>query len=147
MPQFVRVYTGPDGQSRLEHYDPPFEDFLDTEGAYGRGTPMQPTSGLTIRISPPDYFLDFHCAPAPAVHRDAGRPGRNRTERRLHPPRGTRRRAVGGRPHRGRPHDASGGRRRAGVSGHTAGGLGRVVKLFRHSCESRNPGIFITKSF
>ncbi len=63
MPQFVRVFTGPDGQSRLEHYEPPFEDFLDTEGAYGRGTPMQATSGLTIRISPPDYFLDFHCAP------------------------------------------------------------------------------------
>ena len=63
MPQFVRVYTGDDGQSRLEHYEPPFEDFLDTEGAYGRGTPLQPTTGMTIRISPPDYFLDFHCAP------------------------------------------------------------------------------------
>ena len=63
MPKFVRVFTGPDGQSCLEHYEPPFEDFLDTEGAYGRGTPMQATSGMTIRISPPDYFLDFHCAP------------------------------------------------------------------------------------
>ncbi len=63
MPQFLRVYTGPDGQSRLEPYEPPFEDFLDTEGAYGRGTPLQPTTGMTIRISPPDYFLDFHCAP------------------------------------------------------------------------------------
>ncbi len=63
MPQFVRVYTGPDGQSRLEPYEPPFEDFLDTEGAYGRGTPLQPTTGMTIRISQPDYFLDFHCAP------------------------------------------------------------------------------------
>ena len=63
MPQFLRVYTDADGQSRLEAYEPPFEDFVDTEGAYGRGTPLQAAAGMTIRISPPDYFLDFHCAP------------------------------------------------------------------------------------
>ena len=40
MPQFLRVYTGADGQSSLETYEPPFADFLDTEGAYGRGTPL-----------------------------------------------------------------------------------------------------------
>ena len=63
MPNFVRCYTGPDGQSHLEDLNPPFESFVDTEGAYGEGTPMQGASGVTIRIAQPGYLLEWHCAP------------------------------------------------------------------------------------
>ncbi len=63
MPNFVRVYTGEDGKSHLEDLNPPFESFVDTEGAYGEGTPMEAANGVTIRIAQPGYLLEWHCAP------------------------------------------------------------------------------------
>ena len=63
MPSFVRIYSGNDGQSHMEEFDPEFAPFVDTEGAHGDGTAMEPATGVTIRRSPPGYFLDFHCAP------------------------------------------------------------------------------------
>ena len=63
MPTFARVYTGDDGKSHIEEIDPPFEPFLDTEGAHGEGTPLEAASGITFRRNPPGYFLDWHNAP------------------------------------------------------------------------------------
>ena len=63
MPNFVRVYTGADGKSHIETLKPPFQSFVDTEGAYGEGTPMETASGMTIRIAQPGYLLEWHCAP------------------------------------------------------------------------------------
>jgi quercetin dioxygenase-like cupin family protein len=59
----VRVYTGEDGKSHLEDLAPPFQSFVDTEGAYGEGTPMEDANGMTIRIAQPGYLLEWHCAP------------------------------------------------------------------------------------
>ena len=63
MTTFVRLYSGDDGQSHLEDFEPAFEPFVDTEGAYGDGTPLEAATGITIRRNPPGYFLDWHCAP------------------------------------------------------------------------------------
>ena len=63
MPTYVRVYTGADGQSHIEEFEPDFKPFVDTEGAHGDGTPLEGATGITIRRNPPGYFLDFHCAP------------------------------------------------------------------------------------
>lgn len=63
MPNFVRVYSGADGQSHLEDFEPQWNPFVDTEGAHGEGTPLESATGITIRRNPPGYFLDFHCAP------------------------------------------------------------------------------------
>ncbi len=63
MPTFARVYTGDDGKSHIEEIEPPFESFLDTEGAHGEGTPLEAASGITFRRNPPGYFLDWHNAP------------------------------------------------------------------------------------
>ena len=63
MPTYVRVYTGEDGQSHIEEFEPDFKAFVDTEGAHGDGTPLEGATGITIRRNPPGYFLDFHCAP------------------------------------------------------------------------------------
>ncbi|CAI8010492.1 hypothetical protein GBAR_LOCUS6924 [Geodia barretti] len=63
MPNFVRCYTGDDGKSHLEDLNPPFESFVDTEGAYGEGTPMLGANGVNIRIAQPGYLLEWHCAP------------------------------------------------------------------------------------
>ncbi len=63
MPNFVRCYTGPDGKSHLEDLNPSFESFVDTEGAYGEGTPMLGANGVNIRIAQPGYLLEWHCAP------------------------------------------------------------------------------------
>ncbi len=63
MPNFVRVYSGADGQSHLEDFEPDWNPFVDTEGAHGEGTPLESATGITIRRNPPGYFLDFHCAP------------------------------------------------------------------------------------
>ena len=63
MTSFIRVYTGDDGKSHLEDIEPPFEPFVDTEGAYGDGTPMESATGITFRRGAPGYFLDFHNAP------------------------------------------------------------------------------------
>ena len=63
MPSYVRVYTGDDGKSHIEDFDPPFEPFVDVEGAHGEGTPMEKATGITIRRGAPGYFLDYHTAP------------------------------------------------------------------------------------
>ena len=63
MPTILRVYTGDDGLSHIEEVALPLEPFLDTEGAYGEGTPVQAATGITFRLSPPGYFLDWHNAP------------------------------------------------------------------------------------
>ena len=41
MPTFVRVYSGDDGQSHIEEFEPDFKPFVDTEGAHGEGTPLE----------------------------------------------------------------------------------------------------------
>ena len=63
MPSFIRVYSGDDGQSHVEEFEPEFKPFLDTEGAHGEATALQSATGITIRRNPPGYFLDWHCAP------------------------------------------------------------------------------------
>ena len=63
MPRFLRVYTGDDGEPHFQEVRPPFQPFVDTEGAYGEGTPLENASGITFRVSPPGYLLEFHCAP------------------------------------------------------------------------------------
>ena len=63
MATFVRVYTGSDGKSHIEDIDPPFEPFVDVEGAHGEGTPLEAASGITFRRGAPGYFLDYHNAP------------------------------------------------------------------------------------
>lgn len=63
MANLFRVYTGTDGQSHLEELELPLEPFIDTEGAYGEGTPLEGATGITFRVAEPGYFLDWHCAP------------------------------------------------------------------------------------
>ncbi len=63
MANIFRVYTGTDGKSHLEEMNLPLEPFLDTEGAYGEGTPLEPAAGITFRVAEPGYFLDWHNAP------------------------------------------------------------------------------------
>ncbi len=63
MAVFARIYTGDDGRSHLEEVAPPFEPFVDTEGAHGEGTPLEAATGITFRRNPPGYFLDWHNAP------------------------------------------------------------------------------------
>ncbi len=63
MPTIVRVYTGADGQSHLEDVSLSLQPFVDTEGAYGEGTPLQKATGITFRVAPPGYVLSWHCAP------------------------------------------------------------------------------------
>jgi quercetin dioxygenase-like cupin family protein len=63
MPMIVRVYSGADGQSHLEEISLALQPFVDTEGAYGEGTPLQQTTGITFRVAPPGYVLQWHCAP------------------------------------------------------------------------------------
>ena len=63
MPTILRIYTGDDGLSHIEEVALPLEPFLDTEGAYGEGTPMESATGITFRVSPPGYFLGWHNAP------------------------------------------------------------------------------------
>lgn len=63
MANIFRVYTGNDGQSHLEEMHLPLEPFVDTEGAYGKGTPLEAATGITFRVAEPGYFLDWHNAP------------------------------------------------------------------------------------
>jgi quercetin dioxygenase-like cupin family protein len=63
MPTIIRVYTGDDGRSHLEELPLALRPFVDTEGAYGEGTPLQNATGITFRLSPPGYLLNWHCAP------------------------------------------------------------------------------------
>jgi len=63
MPTIIRVYTADDGRSHLEEVTLALQPFVDTEGAYGEGTPLQQATGITFRVAPPGYVLNWHCAP------------------------------------------------------------------------------------
>ena len=63
MPTIVRVYSGADGQSHLEEIALALQPFVDTEGAYGEGTPLEKANGITFRVAPAGYVLQWHCAP------------------------------------------------------------------------------------
>jgi len=63
MPKIWRVYSGTDGQSHIAEVPFDMKPFVDTEGAHGQAGPTQPVSGLTFRVSPPGYVLNWHCAP------------------------------------------------------------------------------------
>jgi quercetin dioxygenase-like cupin family protein len=63
MPTIIRVYTGEDGQSHLQEMPLALQPFVDTEGAYGEGTPLQNATGITFRVAPLGYVLEWHCAP------------------------------------------------------------------------------------
>jgi quercetin dioxygenase-like cupin family protein len=63
MPSIFRVYTGADGQSHIAEEPLTLQSFVDSEGAYGEGTPLQGATGITFRLAPPGYVLSWHCAP------------------------------------------------------------------------------------
>jgi len=63
MPSIFRVYTGADGQSHIAAEPLTLQPFVDSEGAYGEGTPLQGATGITFRLAPPGYVLSWHCAP------------------------------------------------------------------------------------
>jgi len=63
MPKIWRVYSASNGQSSIVEMPLKMQPFVDTEGAHGEGTPMQPTTGIVFRVSPPGYILDWYCAP------------------------------------------------------------------------------------
>jgi quercetin dioxygenase-like cupin family protein len=63
MPSIFRVYTGADGQSHIAEESLTLQSFVDSEGAYGEGTPLQGATGITFRLAPPGYVLSWHCAP------------------------------------------------------------------------------------
>ena len=62
MAMILRVYSGDDGKSHIEEVELPLQPFVDTEGAYGEGTPLQ-DAGITFRVAPAGYVLEWHCAP------------------------------------------------------------------------------------
>ena len=63
MPRLWRVYSGSDGESRVEELPFTMRPFTDTEGAHGESTAPQPAASIAFRVSPPGYVLDWHCAP------------------------------------------------------------------------------------
>ena len=63
MSKIWRVSSGADGQSHLSEVPLAMKPFVDVEGAHGQGTPMQPAAGISFRVSPPGYVLNWHCAP------------------------------------------------------------------------------------
>jgi hypothetical protein len=63
MPKIWRVSSGQDGQSHLSEVPLAMKPFVDVEGAHGEGTPMQSVAGISFRVSPPGYVLNWHCAP------------------------------------------------------------------------------------
>ena len=63
MPTILRIYSGTDGQSHIAEMPLAMQPFVDTEGAHGEGTPLQHVQGITFRVSPPGYVLNWHCAP------------------------------------------------------------------------------------
>ena len=63
MPKVWRVYSGTDGRSHIAEVPLAMKPFVDVEGAHGEGTPTQPATGITFRVSPPGYVLSWHCAP------------------------------------------------------------------------------------
>lgn len=63
MPRIWRVYSGADGRSHIAEQPLEMKPFVDTGGAHGEGTALQPATGIVFRVSPPGYVLDWHCAP------------------------------------------------------------------------------------
>jgi quercetin dioxygenase-like cupin family protein len=63
MATIFRVFSGDDGKSHIEKIELSLRPFVDTEGAYGEGTPVQECAGITFRVAPPGYVLEWHCAP------------------------------------------------------------------------------------
>jgi quercetin dioxygenase-like cupin family protein len=63
MATIFRVYSGNDGKSHVEKIELSLKPFVDTEGAHGEGTPLQEVVGITFRVAPPGYVLEWHCAP------------------------------------------------------------------------------------
>ena len=63
MATIFRVYSGDDGKSHIEKVELPLTPFVDTEGSYGEGTPLQEVGGITFRVASPGYVLEWHCAP------------------------------------------------------------------------------------
>jgi quercetin dioxygenase-like cupin family protein len=63
MARIWRVYSGGDGQSHLTEVELAMKPFVDVEGAHGQSAPTQAATGITFRVSPPGYVLDWHCAP------------------------------------------------------------------------------------
>jgi quercetin dioxygenase-like cupin family protein len=63
MPKIWRVYSGADGQSHMTEVPLDMQPFVDSEGAHGHGTAMQPAGGIAFRVAPAGYVLDWHCAP------------------------------------------------------------------------------------
>jgi quercetin dioxygenase-like cupin family protein len=63
MPKIYRVYSGSDGKSHVAELSLDMKPFKDVEGAYGEAAPTQAATGITFRMSPPGYVLDWHCAP------------------------------------------------------------------------------------
>jgi quercetin dioxygenase-like cupin family protein len=63
MPKIWRVYSGPDGKSRIAEEPLAMKPFVDTEGAHGESAPTQAASGITFRVAPVGYVLAWHCAP------------------------------------------------------------------------------------
>jgi len=63
VPKIWRIYSGSDGRSHVAELPLDMRPFVDTEGAHGEATTMQPTAGIIFRVSPPGYVLDWHCAP------------------------------------------------------------------------------------
>jgi len=59
----LRIYSGDDGQSHIEHMDLDFEAFRDKEGAYGEATLPMPARSLAFRTGKAGYKLVYHCAP------------------------------------------------------------------------------------
>jgi hypothetical protein len=63
MPRIWRVYSGNDGRSHIAEVPLAMKPFVDVEGAHGEAAETQPATGITFRVSPPGYRLDWHCAP------------------------------------------------------------------------------------
>jgi quercetin dioxygenase-like cupin family protein len=57
------VYSGTDGQSHIAEVTLAMKPFVDVEGAHGEAAPTESATGITFRLSPPGYVLDWHCAP------------------------------------------------------------------------------------
>jgi hypothetical protein len=58
MTQFVRLFSGADGESHFEDLDPRFAP----NGA-GERSPLQETAGVSFGRAQPDNFVDWHTAP------------------------------------------------------------------------------------
>jgi len=63
MAKVWRVYSGADGKSHVAELPLAMKPFTDSEGAHGEGTPMQSVKGISFRVAPVGYVLNWHCAP------------------------------------------------------------------------------------